>query len=1151
MLKLKNIKKSYYVGNMEIQALKGLDVQFRKSEFVSILGPSGCGKTTLLNIIGGLDKYTDGDLFIQGRSTKEFNDRDWDVYRNHRIGFIFQSYNLIPHQSVLGNVELALTIAGISKEERIARAKKALDRVGLSSQYNKKPNQLSGGQCQRVAIARALVNEPEILLADEPTGALDTETSIQIMDLIKEIANERLVIMVTHNPELAEKYSTRIVRCLDGLIIDDSNPFSEEDEAKEIAELNLIEEKNEEKENEITEKKVSEGKLNYEKKKKAKAKEKAKMSFITAFKLSARNLWSKFRRTLMIGIAGSIGIIGVSTVLAVSSGVHGYIDSMQDDMLSGNPITITKTGIDYETLMNSSSFETKAKAVAKEGVVNVNSLIDFLVNNEKTLTSLSYNNEFNKEYINYIKSMPKEYYKDIVLDYGIDVTQSIYTDYVCGKDGAKANYNGTISLAALNATYSQAITHLDQEAYGKYSEMITGLTTPMSQCVSNNDYILSQYDLKYGKMPQNPNDILVVLDPESKMSDLMLAQLGYYSQEDFYHMVYNSLGFTGYENWKSTFEYEEILGKTYTWYPNNIVYEEIAGSNPKQYYYNYKADDSWQSYSKNDLSFLDDKSGNKGVTLNVCGIVVPKKDISYGALTTGLLYSEELARYMISVNKKSALANYLLASGLITSGEYGTGIYGQANQLKAGDPIIPNTYYERKKLDYVLTTDTVVTEGKHYYSKQVVGDNIIYQPMVITGSEVKMNTYYEDETSYMVTEDTLTKNSSTYYIYFSFNGFKGYVTLAEAIPFVNELRTSMDPSIPEPPAVENVINDYSVSDIKAYITTLNEYSDAHDYKLKVNEDIYEVDGSDKKYVLTKDKIFDASKQYYYQISLEMGIIYNLEYYWEKLNGERGTSGTLISGQDSSIIYLGEANNMMSVMMSYFGMGGGNSLKTTYASTIAASENPTSIKIYPINFEEKDKVTDYLDNWNKEDVTVSYYNYDFNFTPTDEIVTLDYDDPNRNEIKYTDSVGLIIGMINTMVDIVTYALIAFTALSLVVSSVMIAIITYVSVMERIKEIGVIRALGGRKRDVSHLFNAETFIIGFGSGVIGVGVTYILQIIINLIVKTASHGSVKTIANLKPLTALIMIIISILLTSISGLIPARSAAKKDPVVALRTE
>ncbi|MCR5461809.1 MAG: ABC transporter ATP-binding protein/permease [bacterium] len=1149
MLKLKNIKKSYYVGNMEIQALKGLNVQFRKNEFVSILGPSGCGKTTLLNIIGGLDKYTDGDLFIQGRSTKEFNDRDWDVYRNHRIGFIFQSYNLIPHQSVLGNVELALTIAGISKEERVARAKKALDRVGLSSQYNKKPNQLSGGQCQRVAIARALVNEPEILLADEPTGALDTETSIQIMDLIKEIANERLVIMVTHNPELAEKYSTRIVRCLDGLIIDDTNPFSEEDEAKEIAELNRIEEEKE-KENEAAEKKVSEGKLNYENKKKAKAKEKAKMSFITAFKLSARNLWSKFRRTLMIGIAGSIGIIGVSSVLAVSSGVHGYIDSMQDDMLSGNPIAITKTGIDYETLMDSSSFETKAKAVVKEGVVNVNSLIDFLVNNQKTLSSLSYNNEFNKEYINYVKSMPKEYYNDIVLDYGIDVTQSIYTDYVCGKDGVKANYNGTISLAALNATYSQAITHLDQEAYGKYSDMITGLTTPMSQCVSNNNYILSQYDLKYGNMPQNPNDVLVVLDPDSRMSDLMLAQLGYYSQEDFYHMIYNSLGYTGYENWKSTFEYEEILDKTYTWYPNNVVYEEVVGSNPKQYYYNYKTDDSWQSYSKNDLSFLDDKTGNKGVTLNVCGIVVPKKDISYGALKTGLLYSEDLARYMISVNKKSALANYLLASGMITSGEYGTGMYGQANQLKAGDPIIPNTYYERKKMDYVLTTDTKVTEGKHYYVKQAVGDNVIYQPMVITGSEVKMNTYYEDETSYMVTEDTMTKDSSTYYIYFSFNGFKGYVTIDTAINFVNGLRANLDPSIPEPPSVEAVLDGYNVSDLKAYIATLNEYSNAHDYKLTVNEDIYVVDGSDIKYVLTKDKTFDASKQYYYQMSLEMGIIYNLEYYWEKLNGEKGTPGTLISGQDSGIIYLGEANNMMSVMMSYFGMGG-SSLKTTYASTIAASENPTSIRIYPINFDEKNKVTDYLDNWNKEDVTVSYYDYDFNFTPTEDIVTLDYDDPDRNEIKYTDSVGLIIGMINTMVDIVTYALIAFTALSLVVSSVMIAIITYVSVMERIKEIGVIRALGGRKRDVSHLFNAETFIIGFGSGVIGVGVTYILQIFINLIVNAASHGSVKTIANLKPLTALIMIVVSVLLTSISGLIPARSAAKKDPVVALRTE
>ena len=361
MLELKNITKDYVSGELVVHALKGISLTLRDHEFVSILGPSGCGKTTMLNIIGGLDKYTSGDLFINGRSTKEFKDRDWDVYRNHRIGFIFQSYNLIPHQTILGNVELALTIAGISKAERVERAKKALDKVGLEGQYYKHANQLSGGQCQRVAIARALVNEPEILLADEPTGALDTVTSVQIMDLIKEIAKERLVIMVTHNPDLAEKYSTRIIRLLDGEVQDDSNPFNEEDEAKEIEEIKQAEEAQFVAETET----LTPEEVEVYKKKKAKEKEKAKMSFWTAFKLSARNLYSKLKRTVLVVIAGSIGIIGVSAVLAVSQGVRDYITSIQDDLLSGNPIQITKSGIDYETLINSSSFQTRSTAAKK------------------------------------------------------------------------------------------------------------------------------------------------------------------------------------------------------------------------------------------------------------------------------------------------------------------------------------------------------------------------------------------------------------------------------------------------------------------------------------------------------------------------------------------------------------------------------------------------------------------------------------------------------------------------------------------------------------------------------------------------------------------------------------------------------------------
>ncbi|MBQ3253578.1 MAG: ABC transporter ATP-binding protein/permease [Acholeplasmatales bacterium] len=945
MLKLKGIKKNYYVADMTVEALKGIDLCFRKNEFVSILGPSGCGKTTLLNIIGGLDKYTSGDLFINGKSTKEYGDREWDVYRNHRIGFIFQSYNLIPHQTVLGNVELALTISGISKAERIERAKKALDRVGLSNQYYKKPNQLSGGQCQRVAIARALVNEPEILLADEPTGALDTETSVQIMDLIKEIANERLVIMVTHNPELAEKYSNRIVRFLDGLIIEDSNPFTEEEEAIEI-------EKSKDKSALVDSGKV---------------KEKAKMSMWTAFKLSLRNLLTKRARTLLTCFAGAIGIIGVSSVLSVSTGVKDYIASMQDDLLSGNPITIEKTGVDMTSLMNESSLQDKREILEAGDYVNVNGMIQYLIGNQDVLLNLQYNNEFNKEYVNYLKSMPDEYYQSITLDYGIDVTKNIYTDFRVSDDPLHKGYglNKNISLDAITETYTSAIEHMDD--YSKYAEMITSLTTVMSQCIPDNDYIKSQYDIVDGELPKNKEDVLIVLDSENMLTDLLLVQLGYYNQDDFFKLVRKALGedMTNYmtdEEYVSLrkFEYSQLREKKFTWYSNDLVYDKKISYMPdgegnivpiESFTYDY---DSTKFVKEGETEV--DIESNK-LDLNICGIVKPKEGISYGALRTGFLYSEALARYMISINKDSEI-------------------------------------------------------------------------------------------------------------------------------------------------VKN-INDSETKAIYSGITN--------------------VGGTE----------------------IPIGISYNLDYYWEFGWQGDGMESAVASKQ----IFVGK-KNAISQIMGFFGISTGSDLVSLDARSVAGDYLPSSIAIYPNDFENKDLVTDYLDKWNSmEDVT--FYDFDENFTPTDKTITLAATNEARREIKYIDSVELIINMINTMINIITYALVAFTCLSLVVSCVMIAIITYVSVMERIKEIGVIRSLGGRKKDVSHLFNAETFIIGLSSGIIGIGVTGILSIIANVIVNALSDGAVPVIAHLTVPTAIIMVLISILLTCISGLVPARSAAKKDPVVALRTE
>jgi len=888
VLRLENIKKDYKVADTVVHALKGINIEFRKNEFVAILGPSGCGKTTLLNIVGGLDKYTSGDLFINGRSTKEYNDRDWDIYRNHRIGFIFQSYNLIPHQTILENVELALTIAGIGKEERIRRAKEALDKVGLSDQYYKHPNQLSGGQCQRVAIARALVNEPEILLADEPTGALDTKTSVQIMNLLKEIANERLIIMVTHNPELAELYATRTVKLLDGNVVEDSNPYKGDAEEAEVKNTN---------------------------------KEKAKMSLWTAFKLSFRNLKSKLKRTLMVCLASSIGIIGVSAVLAVSTGVKTFIADMQDDMLSGNPITISENSIDLEALMSGMSNSEKKEAVEKsieDGYVNVNSLVEYLVESGEKMENLQVTNNIDANYIAYLDNMPAEYYIAMSKNYGINVNNNIYTTMdFAGKD------EQLTSISAITQIYTAL---LKETEFKDYAGMVESLSSPFSQSLSNSEYILSQYDIvsdkEKSKIASEYNEIMIVITDDQELNDLILAQLGYYSQEEFLNLVYRAV-----ENEeiydssldKDKFSYDELMNKPFVWYPNNTVYNTVDPTNPlyqiSPFTYNPYVTDS----------FVD------GIELKVTAILKPKKDLNYGSLRSGFYYTPALTNKIIESSIDSDIVNYLEA-------------------------------------------DT---------------ENDSFTSMEYNGMSIGITYGY----TYQTSDDSEVKNAI------------GYVGSKDAMAsFMGSF-------------MENIPDTYTLS--------LRQL-------------------------------------------------------------------------------------------------GGNDL-------------PSSISIYPLDFDRKHLVTDYLDAWNsEEDITIN------GITLTSE---------ERNEIKYTDAIALIISIMNNMIDIVTIALVAFTSLSLVVSTVMIAIIIYVSVIERIKEIGVIRSLGGRKKDVSHLFNAESIIIGASSGLIGVGITYVLSAIINAIVN-ASAG-ISRIAILPISYAIIIVLISVLLTSISGLVPARLAAKKDPVVALRSE
>ncbi len=918
MLQLKDIRKDYYAAGETVHALRGVSLSFRKNEFVSILGPSGCGKTTMLNIIGGLDEYTSGELSIGGRPTSAFRDRDWDVYRNHRVGFIFQSYNLIPHQTILQNVELALTIAGMGREERVAKAKATLDRVGLRGLYKKRPNQLSGGQCQRVAIARALVNDPEILLADEPTGALDTKTSAQILDLVREIAGERLVIMVTHNPELAEAYSTRIVHLLDGQVVADSNPYSAEEEAAEhMAPLDLT----------AKEEAPTAGKR---KKKRGEKKERAKMSALTAFRLSAKNLISKRRRTGLVGIAGSIGIIGISMVLAISTGIKGYIASMQDDMLSGNPIKITETTYDLNTLTGLMQATENSPLQKLPDKVYVNSLVKYLAKTNETMSNFLIQNELSEDYVNYVLSMPAEYRAAIQLGYGIDLCHSIFVDV---KENAEAP-SKAMSVTALTATYTAIMK--DTEGLGQYASYASSIGDLFAELPSNNDYIASQYDLLSGRLPTAKNEVVLVLDSESELTDLFLAKLGFYNQAEFLNLIYDATKDEHYDEsaaYREYFSYDELLSKQLTFYSNDSLYEKQEGLAAVSGPFTYNA-------------YAEDIT-DEGLSLQIVGILHPKEEISFGCLSTGIYYTEAFTDYVREVNQDSEIVSYIKASesGSIVSMTMPTGMaYGVSFSY---------TYSFR--------------------GEEKTGTGFV-------GSSLSMN--------------------------------------------------------------------------------------------------------------------DLSS----------------------LSGMMGSSGSS-SGSSG----LGSTTSLSDMVTLSLRDVGGEAL-------------PSSITIYPTTFEDKDLVTAWLDAWNDEEGSI---------TVGDKTISADA----RHQVTYTDSLEIIIAVINSMIDVVSTALIAFTSVSLVVSSVMIGILTYVSVTERIKEIGVIRSLGGRKKDVRRLFNAETFIIGALAGLIAILATSLLSLALNFAIYF--FAGIRVTAYLPLGSALLMLALSVGLTLFSGLIPAAAAARKDPVVALRTE
>ena len=837
MLELNGIRKTYVTGTTSVEALKGIDLKFRDSEFVSILGQSGCGKTTLLNIIGGLDKYTSGDLKINGRSTKDFKDRDWDAYRNNSIGFVFQSYNLIPHQTVLSNVELALTLSGVSKAERRQRATEALEKVGLKEQIHKKPNQMSGGQMQRVAIARALVNDPDILLADEPTGALDTQTSIQIMDLLKEISKDRLIIMVTHNPELATQYSTRIIRLLDGTITDDSNPYNGEDD-------NIATKTDEDS---LTDKKSGKTK-----------RKKTSMSFFTALSLSLNNLMTKKTRTILTAFAGSIGIIGIALILSISNGIQNYIDRMQRDTLSSYPIQLQKESVDVSSMIeNMMGNKDKNVDHDKDKIYSNNIMTDMV--NSMVAEVNSNNLKAFKSYLENHKSDVDGYISDI--QYSYDVPLYIYSTDT--SDGVTQLNPSSV----MENMYGMSVSGDGMMSAGMQN------TSVWSRLFDNRQMLDEQYDLIAGSWADNYNEVMLVVDENNEIDDYTLYSLGFKDPVEVKKIFKNVMAGNSYETEETQYTYDEVLDKKFKLVlPTDLYrYNDTFGI--------------WEDASHDDEYMT--TVVNNAEEVKIAGIIRKNPDAASVSVSSGVAYTKDLMPYIIE---------------------------------------------------------------------------------------------------------------------------------------------------------------------------------------KVNET-----------QIVKQQLADPEKDVFTGMSFD-------------------NDKTSISTLENNKSLLG----------------------------IASEDNPSEIDIYAKDFDSKEKLQDFIKNYNDE-------------------VTADGRD--EDTINYTDYVGILMSSVSTIITAISSVLIAFVAISLVVSSIMIGIITYISVLERTKEIGVLRSIGASKKDVSRVFNAETLIEGFVSGAMGIIITLILCIPANAVIKNVTD--ISNVAQLPVAGAVILVIISMLLTTIAGLIPAKMAAKKDPVVALRTE
>ena len=1116
MLEIKEISKEYKTGSLIQKALDHVSLNLRDNEFVAILGPSGSGKTTLLNIIGGLDRYDSGDLVINGISTKKYKDRDWDSYRNHTIGFVFQSYNLIPHQTVLSNVELALTISGISGSERKQRAIEALEKVGLGEQIHKKPNQMSGGQMQRVALARALVNDPDILLADEPTGALDSETSIQVMDLLKEVAKDRLVVMVTHNPELAEQYANRIVRVKDGHIISDTNPYQIETTEVEPIHKNLG---------------------------------KSSMSFLTALSLSLNNLLTKKARTTLVSFAGSIGIIGIALILSLSNGVNTYIQNTEQETLSEYPLEITKSTFSLTSMMTTMAEENNdSNAEVKEKDV-VSNMFGGVSQND--LASL-------KKYIDSGDSHIEDYSRSIEYEYNVE--PQIYLSDT--SDGVKqVNPNTLLTNSGIAPTSS---------AYTSSFSMNNFSALPQNESLYKDSY-----EVKSGRWPQAYNEAIVVLSSDGSVTDMTLYSLGLKDYSELQKII---------ESFQNS---ENSDVKTTT---NKYFYDDFIGITLKLINvcdtYQYDASLGVYSSKENDSSYMKNLVEN-GEDIKIVGVVQPKEDSNAAMLTAGISYSSDLVEHVIEYAKQSDIVKEQLENkdkNIFTGKAFGedeTSSFDTSNFFTIDESALSNAF----KMD----TSKINVDFSKYLNTSTLLNNVSLSDtqinQLITSSlkqisqEDAQNAFVQLLTSYQKylesQENDPTKSFEEY-----LNSGSAKEVLVKSLSSISKNETNSK-LVSE--AITNALQNLYVTIASEQRDSLTDYLNSQEAKDRIYSEVYKAYQS-VELVITDDDLNQVAQNLVAGYLASGGSLdtdslsKSFSDYLNTSEGQQALSNVVSVFIDTDHLYQSatdmintETQSIMnaitssinqamidmvkqipnalsidaSVFQNAFQMNIDadelqNTIMSMMSSTSSTLENnlstlgyadvddPNEIVIYPNDFDAKTEIKNILDTYNEQ------------VKKTDE----------SKVITYTDVVGTLMSSVTNIVNVISYVLIAFVAISLVVSSIMIGVITYISVLERQKEIGILRAIGASKHNVSNVFNAETFITGALAGLFGIVITEMLLVPTNAIIHSVTSSN-EVNATLPFNAAIILILLSIVLTLIGGLIPSKKAAKSDPVKALRTD